>query len=160
MKLAIQAGAARREQEVNGMEAFGEGVSVVEAKNKPPFNNTLFFHDEAGRACRYLTDPLAETYLAPPENLVKDGMLPPQEFEVCAALLEMKLFTERAISYGTWSFFRRSERRAAWEIARQKQNRLMELVNSSREHKAAIRRIVSAMPPDNGGREVLRPYTK
>ena len=36
----------------------------------------------------------------------------------------------------------------------------MALVNSTPLHKAALRRIVSVMPEDNGGREALRDYLR
>jgi hypothetical protein len=124
-----------------------------------PFDVTQHVHDDAGNPIWYINHPLDEKYVDPPGELVLEGMLPPQEFEVRRALVELKLFTEMAADYG---FLRRLLNRPKYlqvlRIATEKQQVLRELVNSSPEHKAALRRIVNAMPERNGGREVLASY--
>lgn len=123
-------------------------------------DNNEVISNAVGNPIRFLTDPLAEKYITPPGDWVSEGMLPHQEFEVRHALVEMKVATEQIASIG---FFERllksSSYRQAYEMAQDKQRTLMLLVNSSPEHKAAIRRIVSEMPSGNGGREALAAYT-
>lgn len=126
-----------------------------------PFDNTRVVRDEGGCDVRYLTDPLAETYLEPPGAWISEGMLPPEDLEVRRALAEVKLLADHARSFGLLSrLFGSDKYREARAAAVERQETLLRLVNSSREHKAAIRRIVNAMPPDNGGREALAGYTK
>lgn len=126
-----------------------------------PFDNTRTVRDESGNYVRYLIDPLAETYLVPPGAAVCDGMLPPEEFEVRRALLEMKLLTEHVRAFSWLSrIFGSVAYREARDAAAESQKALLCLVNSTHEHKAAIRRIVNAMPPNNGGRESLLSLTQ
>ncbi len=134
---------------------------VQAAKRAVPFDNTLTFSDEKGSPGRYITDPLQERYLVPPGDWVQAGMLPPEEFEVRAALVEAKIFTERVMSFGFFSLvFGTAKYRQAYEVAREKQRTLMELVNSSPAHKAAARRIVNDLLPSNGLRDALQSYIK
>lgn len=141
-------------------EAENSGGALY-SREFPPFDNTLVVYDDAGQPIRYLIDPLAEHYIVPPGFSVTDGMLPPEEFAVRKALVEMKLFTERYMSFGVFKrFFHRDEYVAAGKLASRKQEALAHLVNSGPLYKAALRRIVNAMPEDNGGREALREYTK
>ncbi len=66
----------------------------------------------------------------------------------------MKFLTVRVISFGFFGrLFNRSAYSKALDIAREKQSVLRRLVKRSPEHKAALRRIVSAMLTDNDGRE-------
>lgn len=124
------------------------------------FDNTRTVRDDAGDHIRYLTDPLAETYIEPPGAWISEGMLPPEDLEVRRALAEMKALTDHAKSFGFLSrLFGSDTYRKARTAAVEKQQALLSLVNSSREHKAAIRRIVNAMPLGNGGREALLLYT-
>lgn len=129
--------------------------------NFSPFDNTKALSDDAGNPVRYLVDPLAEVYIEPPEAWVSDGMLPPQDLEVREALVELKFATDRLHTFGFVSRMMKSpDYRHALQAAQTKAEALGELVNRSREHKAAIRRIVNAMPLNNGGREALSAYTK
>jgi hypothetical protein len=124
-----------------------------------PFDNTKTLSDDAGHPVRFLIDPLSDTYIEPPGSMVPDGMLPPQDYEVRKALVEMKFATERLSFFSLIArFFRSKCYCVALEVAQQKQQDLMTMVNSSPEHKASIRRIVNAMPPGNSGREALADY--
>lgn len=128
---------------------------------KNAFDNRQSMTDENGNIVRFITDPLDEQYLFPPGDAVPEGMLPPQEFEVRVALVEMKWSTERLLGFGLWKrFFKSAEYEKARKLAEDKQRTLFDLVNSSREHKAAIRRIVKAMPSESGGPTVLARYVK
>jgi hypothetical protein len=137
-------------------------IGIVEsAKNQPPFDNRVHMADEDGNAVRFVTDPLDERYIEPPGDNIPQGMLPPEEFQVRAALAEMKFFTDNLIELGIFGWiFRRSEFRRRHQIASEKQQALRQLVACSREHRAALRRIVNAMPERNGGREALADYLK
>ena len=129
--------------------------------NFSPFDNSKTVSDDAGNPVRYLVDPLDEVYIEPPDAWVSEGMLPPQDFEVREALMELKLTTDRVHSFGFIARLTKSTAyRNAIQVARAKADALGELVNRSREHKAAIRRIVNSMPQNNGGREMLAAYIK
>lgn len=131
----------------------------MEEMEYPPFDNTVTMSDDAGNPVRFLTDPLQEHYIVPPGDLFEDGMLPPEDLEVRRATIAMKLCTERLACLGVWTrLFRRAEYQEAYDMAAEAQRRLRKLVNSTPAHKAAIRRIVNAMPPGNGGREALASY--
>ncbi len=126
-----------------------------------PFDVQSHMNDAQGNPIRFITDPLAEHYIEPPGDWVPAGMLPPEEFQVRAALVEMKIFTDLLHDLGIFGrLFNSTEYKKRYKLANEKQNCLRQLVNSSREHKAALRRIVNAMPTDNGGREALLLYTK
>ncbi|WP_312544116.1 hypothetical protein [Pantoea eucalypti] len=108
-----------------------------------------------------LNDPLDETYLSPPEDWCADGELPEEEIEVRQALVSMYVLTNRLINFSLLErLFRTRKDSSARSLATDAQQQLMELVDSTPLHKAALRRIVSAMPEDNGGREVLRDYLR
>lgn len=126
-----------------------------------PFDNTKTVKDESGNPVRFLADSLAETYIEPPDAWISDGMLPPQEMEVRKALVTFKFASDSVESFGLLSRMIGSTRyRDAKNQLQLASKSLMTLVNSSREHKAAIRRIVSAMPVNNGGREILAAYVE
>lgn len=141
---------------------MGHGVSIVEsAKRKPPFDVNQYVIDESGKQVRFLSDPLYEKYLATPGDMVSEGMIPPEEFQLSAAMLEMKNFTDQLIDLGFIDrLFRTAEYIKRYDVARGKQRILLQLVNCSREHKAAIRRIENAMPENNSGRSTLANYVE
>lgn len=117
------------------------GVPIVEsAKRAPPFDNRA--HDGGGH--RYLTDPLAETYiLRPPDGgVISEGMLPPQEMGVRAALIEaMEAFKLNA-AVGFWATALGTKRaKVASALLKDKVNALETTIGLSREHLAAARRI-------------------
>ncbi|PWW11063.1 hypothetical protein [Pantoea sp. AG702] len=105
--------------------------------------------------------PLDETYLSPPGETYTEGELPEEEIEVRNALTAMYVLTNRLMKIGLWNrLFRSRKYSSAGHSATEAQRRLMVLVNSTPIHKAALRRIVSVMPEDNGGREALRDYLR
>jgi hypothetical protein len=105
--------------------------------------------------------PLDETYLSPPGETYTEGELPEEETEVRNALTAMYVLTNRLMKIGLWNrLFRSRKYSSAGRSATEAQRRLMVLVNSTPIHKAALRRIVSVMPEDNGGREALRDYLR
>lgn len=129
--------------------------------NEMQFDRTKSIRNESGASIRFIESPTDEQYLNAPGNFIPEGMLPPEDLQVRVALVEMKLFTERLIAFGLVSRLLRTSRfKKAESVAREKQSALMDLVNSSPEHKAAIRRIVNSMPEGNGGKKALLRYTK
>ncbi|PQK95078.1 MULTISPECIES: hypothetical protein [Pantoea] len=105
--------------------------------------------------------PLDETYLSPPGDFCAEGELPAEETEVRQALTAMYVLTNRLMNIGLWDrLFRTRKYSSASRSATDVQRQLMALVNSTPLHKAALRRIVSVMPEDNGGREALRDYLR
>ncbi|MGP2504095.1 hypothetical protein ACTUSN_22275 [Pantoea ananatis] len=105
--------------------------------------------------------PLDETYLSPPGDTYTEGELPEEEKEVRHALTAMYVLTNRLINISSWHrLFRTRKYSSASRSATEAQRKLMALVNSTPLHKAALRRIVSDMPEDNGGREALRDYLR
>ena len=131
---------------------------MTQEHEHPRFENALTEWID-GQEVRYLVDPLADEYLVAPGEAVPRAMLPPEEWEVRNALIEMKFATERVAEMGLIArTVNRAEYDARWQAAVAKQKALRELVQSTRAHRAALRRIVSVMPADGGGREVLAPY--
>lgn len=116
------------------------------AAKMPPFDKNAYVLNGDGEVVRYLVDPLAETYLVAPGQTVEPGMLPPEEWQVRAAFIEMREFTQRFAGMGLLA---RLRRRAEYERARalaiEKQDALFNLVNSTPAHKAAMRRIVTTL---------------
>jgi hypothetical protein len=73
----------------------------------------------------------------------------------------MYVLTNRLMNIGLWDrLFRTRKYSPASRPATESQRQLMALVNSTPLHKAALRRIVSVMPEDNGGREALMDYLR
>ncbi|MFP3439077.1 hypothetical protein R0K18_14935 [Pantoea sp. SIMBA_133] len=105
--------------------------------------------------------PLDETYLSPPGDFCAEGELPEEETEVRQALTAMYVLTNRLMSINLWDHLLRTRKySSACRSAAEVQRKLMALVNSTPSHKAALTRIVSVMPQDNGGREALRDYLR
>jgi len=103
--------------------------------------------------------PLDETYLSPPGDFCAEGELPAEETEVRQALTAMYVLTNRLVNISLWDRLLGTRKYSSASRAEtEAQRRLMVLVNSTPLHKAALRRIVSVMPEDNGGREALRDY--
>ena len=121
-----------------------------------PFDPRMRLRDDEGRPVRFINAVLDERYIVPPGDLVPEGLLPPEEFEVRRALAELNIFSERLMDFG---FFRRLFDKNGYlhveRAANGKQEALRRLINASPEHRAAFRRIVNAMPEGNGGRENL-----
>jgi len=105
--------------------------------------------------------PLDETYLSPPGDYCAEGELPEEETEVRQALITMYVMTNRLLNISIWDrLYRIRKYSSASRSATEAQRTLMVLVNSTPSHKAALRRIVSVMPQDNGGREALMDYLR
>ncbi len=117
--------------------------SIVDVANKAPdFYVNVTFADGS----RLINHPLDEVYMVSPGDIVLDGMLPRSEHQVKAAMLELIYCKNRLAEFG---FFRTLFDRAGYKnvqaLALDKQRVLRELLNSTPEHKAAFRRIVSDM---------------
>lgn len=113
---------------------------VESARLSACFDNRLFIGDGE----RFLTDPLAEEYICvPPDGgLLVPGMLPPQEMEVRAALIEAIEAFKLQVQIGFWKRLRRSsEAVAAEELLIAKVQALAETTTRSTEHRAASVRI-------------------
>jgi hypothetical protein len=124
-----------------------------------PFDPTATDLDEDGHALRYLDTPLDHEYRVAPPNWVAEGMLPPEDFEVRRAIVEMKLATEHWIGLGFWPrLIGTTAAKHAKAFAVEKQRELRALVQTSPAHKAALRRSIYSMPEDSGGREVPASY--
>jgi hypothetical protein len=113
---------------------------VDSARRAPPFDNRVFMND----GLRFLTDPLAEEYICiPPDGgLISPGMLPPQEMEVRAALVEAIEAFKHGEQFG---FLRRLLRSksvaAADELLLAKVTALAETIRLSAAHRAASTRL-------------------
>ena len=130
------------------------------SRDFPSFDSALVDRCN-GRDVRYLIDPLADEYLVAPGDDVPTAMLPPEEWEVRRALVDLKLAADHAAEMGPLTrIFNRAECAARKLTAANKREALRALLSSSRAHQAALRRIVGAMPLDNGGREALTPYLR
>lgn len=110
----------------------------------------------------YVHHPLDETYrVVPEEDALPRAALPEAEWEVRRAVAGMKLLTNEVYGYSFWQRLTKTEgARTAMERLNWIQQKVMELVNSSPEHKAAIRRIVNAMPKEKGGPAALADYIR
>lgn len=96
-----------------------------------------------------------------PGDFCAEGELPAEEFEVRQALTAMYVLKNRLMNIGLWDhLFRTRKYSSASHSATEAQRQLMTLVNSTPLHKAALRRIVSVMPEDNGGRGALMDYLR
>lgn len=114
--------------------------TVDSARRSASFDNRLFVGDGE----RFLTDPLAEQYICvPPDGgLLVPGMLPPQEMEVRAALIEAIEAFRQQERIGFWKrlwHFRVAS--AADELVISKVKALSETRLRSPEHRAAAARI-------------------
>jgi hypothetical protein len=118
---------------------------VERAKKAHTFDNRLC---DAGGS-RFLTDPLAKRYISiPPDGgCMEPGMLPPQEMEVRAALVEAIAAFEARGQVGFWKRFMGSrEAKAADTLVKDKVQVLKGAASRSREHRAAAIRIRSSYP--------------
>lgn len=124
-----------------------------------PFDITLTDIDEKGNHVRFLLHPLDETYIKVPVHPAPEGMLPPQEIEVFEILIEVQKARKHQASFNVLHhYFNTKQYRIACRTTQNKQRQLLAVVNTSREHKAALRRLVSATPITSGAREVLAAY--
>ncbi|HID3699298.1 TPA: hypothetical protein ACXEXX_005408, partial [Klebsiella pneumoniae] len=83
------------------------------------------------------------------------------ELEVRKQLAALKFCEERLRKCGFfWRLFNSEEYKGYLHIAKTVNDNLMQLVNRTPQHKAAIRRIVNSMPESNGGREALQDFLK
>lgn len=125
----------------NGDSSNELGTSIVDsARGAPPFDNRVFVDD----GLRFLTDPLAEQYICvPPDGgLISPGMLPPQEMEVRAALVEAIEVFKHGEQFGFLKRLLRSkEVAAADELLLGKVAALAETIRRSASHRAASARI-------------------
>lgn len=110
----------------------------------------------------YVHHPLDETYrVVPEEDALPRQALPEAEWDVRNAVAAMKLLSNEVYGHSFWQRLTRTEgARTAMEKLNWIQQKLMDLVNSSPEHKAAIRRIVNAMPKEKGGPAALAAYIR
>lgn len=110
---------------------------------------------------KFLNDPLDEHYLIPLPDSYVEGELPVEEVSVRHSLLEYRARYDALQSCGLLAIiFKTEEYRSTKSMLEKSHSRLLELVNSSPLHKAAIRRIVNDMPSGNGGREALREFIR
>ncbi|EAM5005941.1 hypothetical protein EIM70_22650 [Salmonella enterica] len=110
---------------------------------------------------RFLLTELDTQYLEIPGDWVEEGEIPEEEMEVRRYLAGFKMASDKVNSFGCLSrLFKSEEYRAYKEMFDIMSNKLLELVNKTPEHKAALHRIVNAMPENNGGRQALEKYLK
>lgn len=110
---------------------------------------------------RYLQTKLDTQYLETPGDCVAEGEIPEEEMEVRRYLAGFKMASDKVNSFGFLSrLFKSEEYRAYKEMFDIMSNKLLELVNRTPEHKAALHRIVNTMPENNGGRQALEEYLK
>lgn len=118
-------------------------------------------NNNSKRYSKYLQNILDETYLTPPDDIVTEGELPQEDFEVRNATIKIKFMADMVVSYGFLKrIFNAKDYKKCVISLVQAENELMELVNKTPIHQAAIRRIINNMPIDNGGRDTLKKYIK
>lgn len=109
---------------------------------------------------KYMSSPLDETYLQTPGELIEEGAIPQEEIEVRRCLVTVKVMLDKAACLGFVSrILKTKEYRDVMSLLKIHEANLMEVANKSPCHKAAIRRVVSEMPKNNGGREYLLKYS-
>lgn len=116
-------------------------TSIAEsANNAADFDPNVTFADGS----RLINHPLDETYLSAPGDYFLEGMLPRAEQQVTAAMIEMAISSRKYAEFGFFrSLFHKSEYENAKCLAIEKQKNLRALVNSTPEHKAAFKRILT-----------------
>lgn len=118
------------------------------------FNPDVYMLNENDEKIRFINHQLDEVYLVDeiPSN-VTGGMLPYQEFEVRKAMIIMLRGQHLEKPVG---FLKQIVKKA--NAATQSQLDFQNLVNSSPEHKAALKRIISLLP--NNAKSILARYAE
>ncbi|HHG7143497.1 hypothetical protein AAGQ22_18080 [Klebsiella pneumoniae] len=107
---------------------------------------------------RFMNDPLDEKYLLSPsiEGFYAEGEIPAEEIEVWDAVMRFKFTGDQALSmnlfHRLFHYQRYREVRASFNKSRLA---LVDVVNRSPFHKAAMRRIYSDLPEQSIARRVL-----
>ena len=107
---------------------------------------------------RFMNDPLDEEYLVSPGIVgsYADGEIPAEEIEVREAVIRFKVTGDQVLSmnlfHRLFHYRRYSEVRASFNKSRLA---LVDMVNRSPFHKAAMRRIYSDLPEQSIARRVL-----
>lgn len=110
---------------------------------------------------KYINSLLDEEYKVNPGDFIEEGSLPKEEMEVRYCLMAVKVALDKVSQYGYFSHVLKTRNyRMATDLLKQYEENLMITVNKSPIHKAAVRRIVNAMPINNGGRDILLRYTR
>lgn len=108
----------------------------------PDFDPNVTFVDGS----RLINHPLDEVYLSPPGDFIAYGMLPRAEHQIRAAMIEMLFCTKAYMTFGFFkSLFERDEYKRVRSLALDKQKAFREMINSSAEHKAAIKRVFGSL---------------
>lgn len=139
------------------MESVTQLIAQAQTSRRPPpFDNTLSMRVE-GREVRFLVDPCAEKYLFKPTPVFLQGMLPPEDFEVMAAVFSM---VKAKNALRSMSLFQRVRNRSAYlELGAQKTKAHLNLIAvsaQSKVHRAAMQRIYHSAPSPL--KEMLLPY--
>lgn len=115
------------------------------AARAAPFDNTQAFSNGS----RLLTDALAGRYIEIPPigGTIALGMLPPQEMQVRAALIEASYSFASLAKVGFWGkLFGTETAQEAETLWRSKMQALATCIRSSREHRAAAIRLKNSYP--------------
>ncbi len=108
----------------------------------PDFDPNVTFTDGS----RLINHPLDEVYLSPPGDFIAYGMLPRAEHQIRAAMIEMLFCTKAYMTFGFFrSLFERSEYERVKSLALEKQKAFREIIISSEEHQAAIKRVFGCL---------------
>nr|WP_246863230.1 hypothetical protein [Klebsiella pneumoniae]UPG22106.1 hypothetical protein J9B67_000420 [Klebsiella pneumoniae]UPG22259.1 hypothetical protein J9B63_001065 [Klebsiella pneumoniae]UPG29130.1 hypothetical protein J9A74_000420 [Klebsiella pneumoniae]UPG29557.1 hypothetical protein J9A12_000420 [Klebsiella pneumoniae] len=117
-----------------------------------------FLKQEPQMYSRFMNDPLDEEYLVSPGIVgsYADGEIPAEEIEVREAVIRFKVTGDQVLSmnlfHRLFHYRRYSEVRASFNKSRLA---LVDVVNRSPFHKAAMRRIYSDLPEQSIARRVL-----
>ncbi|AZN69856.1 MULTISPECIES: hypothetical protein [Acinetobacter calcoaceticus/baumannii complex] len=107
-----------------------------------------------GRNIQFLLNPLDEKYLEDPAifthyRYIKGGMLPPEEFEIRQALRKVIFYEKTISSFGLLNKIIHQEQYQEAQVeAKVWKEKLLNLMNKSPQHEAAIKRIVSTLTGD------------
>lgn len=127
----------------------------------PPFDNRLAIEMEDGTFIRFITDPLAYNYIHEPGQIYKPGMLPPSELELRHAVNDLK---DALLYVASFNALGRALLKARYQSAQARLQHIVDYISakvrSSPEHHAALRRILSTMPPETFGHKLLGQFLK
>lgn len=99
---------------------------------------------------KYISTKLDKIYSEEPGDIVERNELPSEEFEVREALMAHLFYWGQLSEMSIW--YRLFERKHSSEVKRKffvTEARLIELINKSPEHRAAMYRILSLMPEES-----------
>lgn len=109
-----------------------------------PFDPELSMKGEDGSEVRFLTNPLATTYLVEPLTYCLEGMIPPVDLELSALFMEI-LVRSAHVSELTFGdrIWNRQEKRARDDALLRTADQIVGIINRSELDRAAFKRVLT-----------------